>query len=219
MARPGPRGGMAPDRPGPAKHGGKLTILGGQSVHCSAELSRSLKVLDRGRNAPKPAQKRSESLCAGLWAPCRVFWDWFGPALGPNPDRNRRFPAGSLNVFEEDRPPRGHDESYNNSAELSRSLKVSDRRRNTPKSGQNRSESLCAGLWVPCRIFWAWFGPALGPNPARNRIFPAGSLKVVGALLAQPRGGERLCTVSGRIRVVAAGEGEGQGQVEGRASL
>ena len=35
-----------------------------------------------------------------------------------------------------------------------RSLKVSDRRRNTPKSGQNRSESLCAGLWAPCRVFW-----------------------------------------------------------------
>ncbi len=31
-------------------------------------------------------------------------------------------------------------------AELSRSLKVSDRRRNTPKLAQNRSESLCAGL-------------------------------------------------------------------------
>ena len=54
------------------------------------------------------------------------------------------------------------------SAELSHSLKVSDRRRNTPKSAQNRSESLCVGLWVPCRIFWAWFDPALGPNPARN---------------------------------------------------
>ncbi len=27
-----------------------------------------------------------------------------------------------------------------------------DRRRNTTKSGQNRSESLCAGLSVPCRI-------------------------------------------------------------------
>ncbi len=31
------------------------------------------------------------------------------------------------------------------SAELPHSLKVSDRRRNTPKSAQNRSESLCAG--------------------------------------------------------------------------
>ena len=67
-------------------------------------------------------------------------------------------------------------------------LENSDRRRNTPKSGHNRSESLCAGLWAPCRVFWAWFGPALGPNPARNRRFPAGSLKVFGALLAQPIG-------------------------------
>ncbi len=29
-----------------------------------------------------------------------------------------------------------------------------------PKSAQNRSESLCAGLWVPCRILGAWLGPA-----------------------------------------------------------
>ncbi len=55
-----------------------------------------------------------------------------------------------------------------------------------PKPVQNRSESLCAGSWVPCRIFWAWFGPALGPNPVRNCRFPAGSLEVFGALLAQP---------------------------------
>jgi hypothetical protein len=47
--------------------------------------------------------------------------------------------------------------------------------------------SLCAGLWVPCRIFWAWFGPALGPNPARYRRFPAGFFEVFRALLAQPR--------------------------------
>jgi hypothetical protein len=73
------------------------------------------------------------------------------------------------------------------SAELSHSLKASDRRRNTPKSAQNRSGSSCTGLWAPCRIFGAWFGPALAPNPARNRTLPAGSLKVVGALLAQPK--------------------------------
>jgi hypothetical protein len=59
------------------------------------------------------------------------------------------------------------------SAELSHSLKVSDLRRNTPKSAQTRSESLCAGLWVPCRIFLAWLrpawgGPDLGP---KSRIF------------------------------------------------
>ena len=68
------------------------------------------------------------------------------------------------------------------SAELSHSFQVLNPGRNTPKSAQNRLESLCAGLWVPCRIFWAWFGPALGPNPARNRRFSAGSLKVFGAL-------------------------------------
>ncbi len=72
------------------------------------------------------------------------------------------------------------------SAELSRSLKVSDRRRNTPKSGQNRSESLFAGVWAACRIFWAWFGAVLGPIPVRNRRFPAGSLTVAWALLTPP---------------------------------
>ena len=50
------------------------------------------------------------------------------------------------------------------SAELSHSLKVSDCRRNTLTSGQNRSESLCAGLWAPCQVLWAWFVPALGPK-------------------------------------------------------
>ncbi len=47
------------------------------------------------------------------------------------------------------------------------------------ESVQNRSESLCAGLWAPCRVFWAWFGPALGPIPVRSRRFPAGSFKVL----------------------------------------
>ncbi len=50
-----------------------------------AELSHSFKVSDRR------LQKRSESLRAGLWVPCRVFWDGFGPALGPNSIRNPRF--------------------------------------------------------------------------------------------------------------------------------
>ncbi len=77
------------------------------------------------------------------------------------------------------------DSSAAYSAELARSSKVSDRRRTSPKSAQNRSESLCDALWEPCRIIWAWFGPALGPNPAGQRRFPAGSLKVVGARLAQ----------------------------------
>ncbi len=66
-----------------------------------------------------------------------------------------------------------------------RTLKVSDHCGTTPKSGQNRSDSLCAGLWAPCLVFRAWFGPALVPNPVRNRRLPAGSLKVFGAPLAQ----------------------------------
>ncbi len=52
-----------------------------------------------------------------------------------------------------------------------------------PKAVQIRSESLCANLRAPRRIFWAWFGPALGPNPARKRRFPAGFLKAFGAKL------------------------------------
>ncbi len=58
-----------------------------------------------------------------------------------------------------------------------------------PKLVQNRSESLCTGLWAPCRICSTRFGPALGPNPVRNRRFPTGSLKVFGALFAQPSRG------------------------------
>ncbi len=60
----------------------------------------------------------------------------------------------------------------------------------------DRPESLCAGLWVPCRISWAWCGPALSQNPNRNRRFPAGSLKVFGALLAQPSGGCPGCSTA-----------------------
>ncbi len=81
-------------------------------------------------------------------------------------------------------PPRA--EANLGSAELSHSLKVSDRRRKTPKSAQNPSESWCASLWAPCRVFWAWFCPALRPNSVRDRRFPAGSLQVFRALLAQP---------------------------------
>ncbi len=55
-----------------------------------------------------------------------------------------------------------------------------------PKSGHDRSDSLRSGLWVPCWVLWVWFGPAFGPNPVRNRRCPAGSLEVVGVLLAQP---------------------------------
>jgi hypothetical protein len=72
------------------------------------------------------------------------------------------------------------------------------------KSAQHRSESLCAGLWAPCRIFWAGFGPAFGPasgpNPARNRRFLAGSLKVFGALTAQPSFSNALRPVNPPLR-------------------
>ncbi len=47
------------------------------------ELSRSFKVLDRGRNTQKPVRNRSESVCAGLWAPRRGFLAWFRFVRGP----------------------------------------------------------------------------------------------------------------------------------------
>ena len=97
--------------------------------------------------------------------------------------------------------------------ELYHRLKVSARRRNTPKSAQSRSRSLCSGLWVPCRIFWAWFGPALGPNTAWNRSFPAGSLRCFGALLSAWRFDSFLMFfVRGhRFRALGVDPGPGEG--------
>ncbi len=54
------------------------------------------------------------------------------------------------------------------------------------RDGRETSIPPCGGLPAPCRVLWAWFGAALGPNSARNRSFPAGSLKVFRAVLAQP---------------------------------
>ncbi len=98
------------------------------------------------------------------------------------------------------------------SAELCNSLIFSDRRRNTPKSAHNRSESWCAGLWVPCRIFWVWFGLALDPNPARTRRISAGSLQVFGALFAQPRGEGARLPLNGAFYVPTYVPGQGRGQ-------
>ena len=67
-------------------------------------------------------------------------------------------------------------------ASAAHNLKVSDRRRNRPTSAQNRSESLCVGLRVPCRICWARFGQTSGADRVRSRRFPAGSLKISGPL-------------------------------------
>ena len=64
----------------------------------SAELSRSLKDSDRGRNAPKPIRNRSESVSAGLWEPPREFLAWSCPDRGPMRVPNRRFPAGFSKV-------------------------------------------------------------------------------------------------------------------------
>ncbi len=57
-------------------------MLQGCRMQLSAELSRTLKVLDRGRNTQKPDRNRSESGCVGLWAPPRAFWASFRPVWG-----------------------------------------------------------------------------------------------------------------------------------------
>ncbi len=73
-------------------------------------------------------------------------------------------------------------ETVKGSAELSHSLEVSDRRRNTPKSGQNRSELVCASLWAPSADFWfgfVQFGTDLGPKSAISvRIPENGSVRI-----------------------------------------
>ncbi len=83
-------------------------------------------------------------------------------------------------------PERAHPITFFFSAELSHNFKVSVCRRSTPKSGQNRTELLCAGLWASCRVFWAWCGFDSGPNPGSKSEISGRILKVFGALLAQP---------------------------------
>ncbi len=61
---------------------GFCSWVGPREVH-SAELSRSLKVSDRGRNTSKPVRNRLESVCAGLWAPPRAFLALLRPVWGP----------------------------------------------------------------------------------------------------------------------------------------
>ncbi len=62
------------------------------------------------------------------------------------------------------------------SAEPSHSLKVSDRRRNTPKSAQNRSESLCRFVGtVPDILRLVW--PSFRPKPGSRSKIPGRILK------------------------------------------
>jgi hypothetical protein len=55
------------------------------------------------------------------------------------------------------------------SAELSHSLQVLDRGRNTPKPTQNPGRTLCAGLWVPHLVCVAGFGQVWGAIWVDNR--------------------------------------------------
>ncbi len=59
----------------------------------------AVKVLDRGRNTQRPVRHRSESVCAGMWAPPRAFSAWFRPVWEPIWATNRRFSDGFKQVF------------------------------------------------------------------------------------------------------------------------
>jgi hypothetical protein len=72
-------------------------------------------------------------------------------------------------------------------------VEVSDRRRNTTKSGNDRSESLCAGLLSPCRIFWAWFGLSFRPKSGSKS-------KISGRILKSVRGPRLLSRVDSTPR-------------------
>ena len=65
----------------------------------SAELSGSLRVWDRGRNAKKPVRNRSESVCAGSWAPPWAFWDSLFPVWEPIWAPKHQFSAGFVEAF------------------------------------------------------------------------------------------------------------------------
>ncbi len=83
-----------------------------------------------------------ESLHPGLRAPLRVLLVHVCQ-FGPIPAKYLRSSAGFLAATSKTGPP--HQVHL---ADLSHILTTSDRRRNTPKSAQKRSESLCAGLWL-----------------------------------------------------------------------
>ncbi len=62
-------------------------------------------------------------------------------------------------------------------AELSHSLKVSDRRRIAAKSSQNRSESLCAGLWGTVPDILGLVGPSFRSKSGSKLKIPRRILK------------------------------------------
>ncbi len=86
--------GAEPQKKGGGSGGGSPTIEGENAyivsfvaegqvrLVVSVELSRSLKVSNRGANAPKSIQHRSASICTGLWAPPRAFWALVRPVWG-----------------------------------------------------------------------------------------------------------------------------------------
>ena len=64
---------------------------------------------------------------------------------------------------------------------------IVETRRNRAKIVRNRCAPVCG---YRARYFGLGSAQLWGPNPVRNRRFPAGSLRVFGALLAQPSGSE-----------------------------
>ncbi len=140
--------------------------------------------LESGRNLARKPDLRPGSIIAYpgrrfviCKSPPRAwFGAWFSTGLGSSGGR----------FFNSPGPGRASVPSPFLGSELSRSLKVLDRGRNTQKPARNRSESLCAGLRAPTRAFLAWFRLFRGPIRAPSRRFPAGFSGAFGALLAQP---------------------------------
>jgi hypothetical protein len=80
--------------PSPGLTAGLIVYPGPGHAH-SAELYRSLEVLDRGPNSPKLAQNRSESVCAGLWVPPRAFLAWLRQVRVPTQVTQSSIPSRS----------------------------------------------------------------------------------------------------------------------------
>ncbi len=129
-------------------------------------------VVETRRNRSEPDRNRFAPVCGRR---PRSFWIWFVPFWG-------RFGPTST-IFGQIQKGFG----------LGRAISQFKSFGPSSKHGEIVSESfgiVVCRFVVPCRIFWAWFGPASDPNPARNGRFLAGSSEVFGALLAQPSGGD-----------------------------
>ncbi len=86
---------------------------------------------------------------------------------------------------------------------------------------QNISESLCAGLWVPCLICWGWFGLALGQSVSKSKI-PGQILNLASlgrGLAAAPFDMFSAIRIPGGIRGSGSPPREKTGGVQGAGAL